>query len=312
MKPPSYLFESAESAFTFSVIEHTSSDILLFITTNVQIARKRLLRFRAAFLHNRPSNRFAVVTFDAAARSRYQKIVLDGASIDHYIFGADAVDTLNYPNKGAARPFKLIPGNCDFIPLLFRKLQPQFQHYWVIEDDVEYTGDPAVLFDDLSKRNGDLLATHLTRSYDEWTYTEALRTPGYDLCAAETWLMFFPFYRVSADALDVIDAYYRKGWAGHHENMWATILKHADRTVIDIGGQGDYVAEVDRNKHYYGLVHDRFEKNGSFGTLQIRLWPGRRKNVLWHPVKPFGAWLRQRKKRFISQSRWVWRRFSKT
>jgi hypothetical protein len=239
-----------------------------------------------------------------------RQIVLDGVTIDHYILGVDSVDTFNYPIKGTSRPFKLIPGTSDFITLIFRKLQPQYEHYWFLEDDVEYTGDPANLFDDLSKREGDLLATHLAPGYDAWAYMSERSTPGCDPDA--TWLIFLPFYRVSAAALDTIDAYYRKGWNGHHENMWATILLHAGRTVTDIGGQGDYVTAADRNRHYYGLPQDRYDKNGSFGTLHIRLWPGRRKNVLWHPVKPFGAWARQRRKRFISQCKWVWGRISKS
>jgi hypothetical protein len=281
----------------------TEPDILLYITTNIKTSRKRLMRFRSAFLKSQPYNRFAVVTFDASAHSHVCQVVVDGISIDHFIFGVDAVDTLGYPSKGIARPFKLIPGNSDLITLLFRKLQPQFRHYWFLEDDVEYTGDPTHLFEDLGKRKADLLATHLFPSYDEWAYARERYTPG---CSPDdTWLVFLPFYRVSRDALDTIDAYYRKGWTGHHENMWATILLHAGRTVVDIGGQGDYVAEADRNRHYYGHRHDGFEKNGSFGTLRIRLWPGQRKNVLWHPVKPFGAWLRQRKKRFVSQCNWI-------
>ncbi|MFL6631185.1 MAG: hypothetical protein ACJ8HJ_02580 [Massilia sp.] len=302
--------EPSEVTFTSPARQQTKSDVLLFVTTDIQGARKRLLRFRAAFLKSRPYNRFAVVTFDARAKTYVQQIVIEGVPMNHYVFGVDAVNTICYPNKGVTRPFKLIPGNSDFITLLFRKLQPQFEHYWFLEDDVEYTGDPAYLFDDLSKRQGDLLATHLARSYDEWAYTAGRQTPG---CVPDdTWLIFLPFYRVSANALDTIDAYYHKGWTGHHENMWATILIHAGLSVIDIGGQGDYVAEADRNKHYYGYAHDRYEKNGSFGTLNIRLWPGWRKNVLWHPVKPPGAWLRQRKKRLISQCKWVWGRLRKT
>ena len=290
--------------------QQAKSDVLLFITTNVKLVRKRLLRFRAAFLKARPYNHFAVVTFDAAATSHVRQIDLDGVTVDHYIFGVDAVDTLGYPNKGAARPFKLIPGNSDLITLLFRKLQPQFRHYWFLEDDVEYTGDPVYLFGDLNKRKGDLLATHLAPGYDEWAYAATRRMPGSD--PDDNWLIFLPFYRISAEALDTIDAYYHKGWDGHHENMWATILIHAGRTIIDIGGQGDYVAEADRNKHYYGHARDGFDKNGSFGTLHIRLFPGRRKDVLWHPVKPFRAWARQRKKRFISQCQWIRARLCKT
>jgi hypothetical protein len=86
--------------------------------------------------------------------------------------------------------------------------------------------------------------------------------------------------------------------------MWATILKHAGMQVVDIGGNGKYVAEEDRNKRYYGLPNDGFEKNGSFGTMNIRLRAGRRKDVLWHPIKPFPAWVRQNRKRLISTVQW--------
>lgn len=282
----------------------------MFITTDAQTARKRISRFRAGFLDARPQNHFVVVTFDAAAKSRQEKIIVDGVALDYFTFGVDAVDTLEYPNKGVARPFKLIPGNSDLTTILFRKLCPEYEHYWFLEDDVEYTGNPAELFDDLCDRQSDLLATHLAPGYDGWAYNSGRQTPGCD--PDDTWLVFLPFYRVSARALDTIDAYYRRGWTGHHENMWATILIHAGLTVTDIGGQGDYVADADRNKHYHGHAYDRFEKNGSFGTLNIRLWPGRQKNVLWHPVKPFGAWARQRKKRFISQCKWVWGRLRKS
>jgi hypothetical protein len=303
------LLRPSETALANITQQQAKSDVLLFITTNIKLARKRLLRFRTAFLNAQPYNCFAVVTFDAAATSHVRQINLRGVIIDHYIFGVDAVETLGYPNKGAARPFKLIPGNSDLITLIFRKLQPQFQHYWFLEDDVEYTGDPAYLFGDLSRRKGDLLATHLAPGYGQWAYAALRQAPNCD--PDDDWLIFLPFYRVSADALDTIDAYYHNGWDGHHENMWATILMHAGRTIVDIGGQGDYVAEADRNKHYYGHARDGFHKNGSFGTLHIRLWPGRRKNVLWHPVKPLGAWARQRKKRLISQFKWVWASFSK-
>lgn len=301
MNSPIRFLEPFETALTISEKQQMKADVLLYITTDVQVARKRLLRFRAAFLKSQPYNRFVVVTFDAAATTEVRQIVLDGIPLDHYVFGVDAIGTLGYPNKGAARPFKLIPGNSDLITLLFRKLQPQFEHYWFLEDDVEYTGDPAGLFDDLGQRESDLLASHLAPGYDEWTYSTGRRTPGCD--PDDTWLIFLPFYRVSAHALDTIDAHYRKGWAGHHENMWPTILIHAGLTVTDIGGQGDYVAEADRNKHYYGIAHDRYDKRGSFGTRPILSWPGRRKNVLWHPVKPFGTWLRQRTKYFIAQCR---------
>jgi hypothetical protein len=193
--------------------------------------------------------------------------------------------------------------------LLARKAAPQYAQYWVIEDDVEYSGDPYELLASLDGRRGDLLATHLAHGYDGWTYASMLRSPGGDVKPADTWLIFLTFFRISAEALDTIDRYYRDGWSGHSENMWATILKHAGMEVVDFGGNGKYVADEDRNKRYYGLPNDGFQKNGSFGTMNIRLFAGRRKDVLWHPIKPPKVWVRQNYKRVVSIAKWHLGRF---
>lgn len=278
--------------------------ILLFQTTDPVTVKKRLLRFREAFLRLGPNHEFAIVSFSAGKKTDVRHVDLDGERIDHYVFGLDAVDTLGYPNKGATRPFKLIPGNCDLIALLFRKAAPQYDQYWVVEDDVEYSGDIHHLLSSLRGRPGDLLATHLAHSYDDWAYSSMLRSPKGDVRPADTWLVFLTFFRINGAALDTIDRYYRAGWSGHSENMWATILKHAGMDVVDFGGNGRYVAEQDRNKHYYGLPNDGFQKNGSFGTMNIRMFAGRRKNVLWHPIKQPKVWVRQNGKRLVSIAKW--------
>ena len=287
----------------------TPTQILLFQATDPANVKKRLLRFREAFLRLGPDRAFAIVSYTPGVQTTVRKVVLDGVEIDHYDFGPDAIDTLGYPHKGAARPFKLIPGNCDLMAILFRKAAPQYEQYWLVEDDVEYSGDAHALFAGLDGRPGDLLATHLAHGYEGWTYASMLRSPKGDVTPAQSWLVFLTFFRISGRALDVIDRYYQDGWSGHSENMWATILKHAGMTVVDIGGNGKYVADEDRNQRYYGLPNDGFEKNGSFGTMNIRLRAGRRKDVLWHPIKPFPAWLRQNRKRAISILKWQLSKF---
>ncbi|MCS0629266.1 hypothetical protein NX786_07970 [Telluria mixta] len=281
-----------------------SSQILLFQTTEPQNVRKRLLRFREAFLRLGSNYEFAIVSYSPRARTEVRTVVLDNVKMDHYIFGQDAIDTLGYPSKGAARPFKLIPGNCDLITLLFRKAARNYDQYWVVEDDVDYSGDVHNLLSDLSTRQGDLLASHLAHGYDGWAYSSMLRSPAGNIRPADTWLVFLTFFRISGEALDTIDRYYRDGWSGHSENMWATILKHAGMQVVDFGGDGRYVADEDRNKHYYGLPNDGFHKNGSFGTMNIRMFAGRRKNVLWHPIKQPKVWVRQNGKRLLSIAKW--------
>lgn len=286
------------------------SQILLFQTTNPAKVRRRLLRFRQAFLRLGRGYEFALVSYLPAVHTEVRKVVVGGIEIDQYVFGPDAVDTLGYPHKGAARPFHLIPGNCDLLSVLFRKARPDYAQYWVIEDDVEYSGDAYALYAGLAGREGDLLATHLANGFDDWTYASMLRSPDGAMPSAHSWLVFLTFFRISGRALDTIDRYYREGWNGHSENMWATILKHAGMSVVDIGGNGKYVAEQDRNLRYHGLPDNRFNKGGSFGTMNIRLRAGRRKDVLWHPVKPPAAWLRQTCKRWISIIFWCFGRLN--
>ena len=281
-----------------------AQQILLFQTVDPHSVKKRLMRFRDAFLKLGPNHEFAIVSYLNRAKTEVRKVVLDGVSIDHYVFGLDSINTFTYPNKGVARPFKLIPGNSDLISLSFRKVAPQYEYYWVIEDDVEYSGDMYKLFERLNGRTGDLLATHLARGYEKWAYASAFRSPCGSIKPEDTWLAFLTFFRVSREALDVIDSYYQEGWSGHNENTWATILKHAGLNVVDFGGNGEFVAEEDRNKHYVGLPNDGFEKHGSFGTKNIRLWPGRQKDTLWHPIKRPRVWIRQNGKRMVSIIKW--------
>jgi hypothetical protein len=278
--------------------------ILLFQTTDPVAVKRRLLRFRAAFLKLGPHCRFAAISYMPGAQSGVRRVVLDGIEFEHHVYGPDAMESLGYPLKGAARPFKLIPGNCDLPPLLFRRQQPQYEQYWVVEDDVEYSGEIHSLFAGLERRTGDLLAAHLARGYAAWTYASMLRATDPAVTPASSWLVFLTFYRISGAALDVIDRYYRAGWSAHSENAWATILKHAGMTVVDFGGAGEFVAEADRNKRYHGLANDGFEKSGSFGTMNIRLRAGRQKDMLWHPIKPPKAWLRQTYKRYVSIAKW--------
>lgn len=288
-----------------------NKQILLFYSSNPGKVVKRMLRFREAFVSLSRDFDFAVVSYVPTARSASTNIMFGDVEVAIHVYGPDAVDTLDYPRKGARRPFKLIPGNTDLVPLLFWRAHPQYSQYWLLEDDVEYSGDARELFASLLNREGDLLATHLARGFDSWTYSGMLRSPDGCMRPDQSWLVFLPFHRISNDGLRTIDQGYRDGWDGHSEMMWATILKEAGRTIVDVGGNGPYVADQDRNLRYMCQPGKfAFEKLGSFGTMQIRLWPGREKNMLWHPIKEPRAWVRQKTKRWLSIAEWQFDKLS--
>lgn len=68
-----------------------------------------------------------------------------------------------------------------------------------------------------------------------------------------------------------------RGWAGYNEMSWPMILDFSGIPIRDIGGNGPYVAAEDRNRRYIDKSRDDFDKLGSFGTLNIRLFPGKRR-----------------------------------
>ena len=90
---------------------------------------------------------------------------------------------------------------------------------------------------------------------------------------------------------------------------WPAILDAAGLSIADIGGNGPYVAEGHRGRHYIDLSPDDYQKHGSFGTKRIRLSAGREPEILWHPVKTFPNWARMSAKRGISMSKWLWRKY---
>ena len=281
-----------------------SREILLYYTTNLQKTKRRLLKFHDSIKRSGEGFDFAVISFISDATEQTIEHDIDGRKIRQYVYGKDAIPSLGYPQKGSTKPFRLIPGNTDLCVLLFWRAHPDYGRYWVMEDDVEYSGDPALLFTNLRKIDGDLLATHLAKWFPEWDYSSNFKSGSIVLAPDDLWLCFLPFFAIKPASLSIIDQRYKEGWDGHNEMTWATILKHSKCQIVDIGGSGPYVALENRNKYYLGGGQPKFAKGGSFGTLNIRLFPGSAHNILWHPVKPFRVWIKQNLKRLRSMMEW--------
>jgi hypothetical protein len=63
----------------------------------------------------------------------------------------------------------LLPGSSHFPLLQFFRENSQFAYYWLIEDDVAFSGDWSVLFDAFSKNRADFISTTI-RKYEEEPY----------------------------------------------------------------------------------------------------------------------------------------------
>lgn len=200
-------------------------------------------------------------------------------------------------------------GHPDLITLAFWRAHPDFDRYWVIEYDVRFSGRWDTLLAAFADNDADFLSTSLRRRPDQplWPYWDSLRAPGdrpppdgmEQLCA------FTPIYRVSAAGMAAMDRAYRAGWSGHIEVAWPSLIRAAGLTVEDLGGQGPFVAPANRGRFYFNTPLTQNMGPGSLVFRPARTRAGRQRDLLWHPVKPFSAKLREDLR--LARGRWTWR-----
>jgi len=199
-------------------------------------------------------------------------------------FDADDVRGLGFPAKGR-RPSAW---DVELFALLFAARHPRYQRWWVVEYDVDFTGRWSALFDAFADDGADLLATTLHRHpvNPGWPNWKTVRAPE-GRPPPETMVRgFLPCYRMTRRAADALQAAYLAGWRGHYEATVPTILDRSGLVIEDIGGDGEFVAEGNRNRFYTNNPAVDSLAPGSFVFRPVRAAPGGESGLLWHPVKP--------------------------
>jgi len=282
--------------------------VFLYMSGSPESTLRRIRRFYKSIKSAYKSAEFRIVSYKADSEAGTFKINAKGVSVTHHVYNKESLRTLDYPNRiQPGRVNFLHEGYADLPIILFWRDNPDFDLYWVSEDDVEYTGDIGALLRWLDQTNegAKLSCTHLRLLPENWNYIHRFSS-GDDQLSHEvpSRVCFLPFFCVSPEALAAVDAAYKRGWAGYNEMTWAMILDHAGLPIRDIGGAGPFVAKEHRNRCYIDLSPDDFSKRGSFGTLRIRLFRGRTRNLLWHPVKTPRNWIRMNIRRLKSIFFW--------
>ena len=185
---------------------------------------------------------------------------------------------LPYPVRLAFLDHDWVNGCCDLPVLWFYRQYPTYQHYWLVEYDVRYTGSWCSLFDELAASPADLLATtihdRLHSSIPHWW--PSLLSPGLPLPASALIRAFLPFCRLTRQALTALDEGCASGWSGHSEVLWPTALRAAGFRLEEIGGDGPYTPQDRRGRHYtasadhWTLAPGTFQQQG----LGVGLVPG--------------------------------------
>ena len=190
-----------------------------------------------------------------------------------FVFTSDVLNELGYTpiEKG-----KLVPGSNHFPLLKFFKENQCYDYYWLVEDDVRFSGDWKDFFDSFASSTSDFLSSVIETKAENptWYWWTSLKT-GNEVIAEEKLLKSFnPIYRLSSQALVCIDANLRIGWMGHYEVLLPTLLYNKGFLLEDFGGEGTFV-RPENNAKFYDDTSMRIAP----------VLPDDRKNYLFHPVK---------------------------
>ena len=189
-------------------------------------------------------------------------------------------------------PAGVVPGSAHY-PLIDFYKSHAYRHYWLIEDDVEFSGNWAMLLRACADTEAGLLASHVMRHPDapDWVWwgsmraafpwNLAMRSRVGKLCKA-----FLPICRLSWDALHTVDRLHRRGWTGHCEVLMPTAIANAGLQIVDLntiaplyrGTAQDPVVDVARQSTL------RWRPEVSLTEFVQTFTP----DTIYHPVK--GDW----------------------
>lgn len=185
--------------------------------------------------------------------------------------------------------------NIDLVWLtaLADPLLSDYEHFWIVEYDVDYSGDWGDFFRALKDEPGDLLGTYLRRRNDEpdWRWLVHVRDPA---GRPEDHVMgFFPIVRLSrCMATAMADSETAYDWRGHIELRLPTLAMRSGLSIADIGGWGPFTPRARWGRHYEGDWRTQTRAFHTFGfgppmqhyyaESRLGYWDRGR---LYHPVK---------------------------
>lgn len=190
-----------------------------------------------------------------------------------FVFTLDVLNELGYTpiEKG-----KLVPGSNHFPLLKFYKENQGYDYYWLVEDDVRFSGEWKEFFDSFASCTSDFLSSVIETKAENpnWYWWSCLKTGNEAIAVDRLLRSFNPIYRLSSQALACIDDHLRKDWIGHHEVLLPTLLYNKGFLLEDFGGEGIF-GRPENNAKFYDDTSMRIAP----------VLPDDRKNYLFHPVK---------------------------
>ncbi|MGQ8365232.1 hypothetical protein [Glaciecola sp. 1036] len=191
-----------------------------------------------------------------------------------------------YHNKyNDTAEWKIMPGNLDLAQIVFTSIVSGYSYYWFCEDDVRFTSNYGSLVTAYDAVEDDLLCTNLRKIPDRWFYKNTYLSND---SVVPDKIGFLPFFRVSSSAIDCLIDEYSKGAGGHHEISWPNLLARNNLSVKDLKTYVPNLYTSNKNRLSLGW--------GTFCYFPPKYFvvPGTKR--LYHPVKPFAAYVTLYKK----------------
>lgn len=196
---------------------------------------------------------------------------------------------------------RLLPGYVDllWLSLFLDPALAGFDRFWLVEYDVDFSGDWSDFFSTMQPVEADLLATQLRWRRDNpgWKLLAGIADPRNDPSGHA--IGFMPVSRFSRRLVERYrQEFARPGWSGHFELLLPTIALRAGFTAVDLGGDGSFTLAAPRNRFYEGTFADMGRGTHTFayrparvqhyfGESRFGFW---RPGSLYHPVKVGLGW----------------------
>ncbi len=189
---------------------------------------------------------------------------------------------------------RIAPGSIHFPFLEFFRARPQYEHCFLIENDVEFSGNWGDFVSTTLASQPDFASFHFRphAQISDWEWWRYLKPSpadsGWASDTANLWRSFNAIYCMSRRAADLVDTAHRSGWRCHQEAMLLTICLNNGCKTVDLAVASDFcVAKVPEGQRrmsveFYPTV--RFRPSVTKQEFHLRSTG----HTLFHPVK--GEW----------------------
>lgn len=188
-----------------------------------------------------------------------------------FVFTSDILYNMGYQPISDS----VVLGNCHF-PFIKCYLENQgYDFYWILEDDVTFSGPWKYLFDKYEEDQTDFLTSQV-RTYEDdkdWYWWSTLCVPD-DFNLKKLLASFNPICRISNRALALIDKRLKEGWYGHTEVIISTILNHMGLLIKDISEEGRFC-----NPKETGVCNKMTNDCVALAIQEIKPY------MIYHPIK---------------------------